>query len=334
MAERALTERALNRALLARQLLLERARLPIPRALERIGGIQNQYAPSGYVGLWTRLDSFERDALTRALERRSVVQGTLMRETIHLVSKRDYWPLAVAVRDARRAWALRVDKTITDRGQRRRAAELSAALTGGPRGREVEHLVRGHVMLWADVVRVPASGTWERRRADRYALAEDWVGAPDIADQEALDHLVRRYLGAFGPAPLQDLSRWSGVPMPALAPSAERLDLRRFRDDAGKELLDLPRAPLPDPDTPAPVRFLPHFDACLLVHVRRTGLVPEEYRPRMFHTKNPFSVGAVLVDGRVAGAWNYRDRRIVVEAYEPLPREAEEERERLEAFHA
>ena len=334
MAERVLTERALNRALLARQLLLERARLPIPRALERIGGIQNQYAPSGYVGLWTRLAGFERDSLTRALERRSVVQGTLMRETIHLVSKQDYWPLAVAVRGARRDWALRVDKTIADREQRRRAGELSAALAGGARGREIEHLVRGHVMLWLDVVRVPPSGTWERRRADRYALAEDWVGAPDITDDAALDHLVRRYLGAFGPAPLQDVSRWSGVPAATLASSVERLDLRRFRDEAGTELLDLPRALLPDPDTAAPVRFLPHYDACLLVHVRRTGLVPDEYRQRMFHTKNPFSVGAVLVDGRVAGAWSYRDGRVVIDAYERLPGEVEEERERLEAFHA
>jgi hypothetical protein len=333
MAERVLTERALNRALLARQLLLERVRLPIPRALERIGGIQNQYAPSGYVGLWTRLADFERDSLTRALERRTVVQGTLMRETIHLVSKGDYWPLALGIRDARRAWALRIDKTLTERDQQRGAERLREALADGPRGRDVEALMRGHLMLWVDVVRVPPSGTWERRRADRYALAEDWLGPSNVTEEAGLDHVVRRYLGAFGPAPLQDVARWSGVPVAALAPAVVRLDLRRFRDEAGKELLDLPRAPLPHPETPAPVRFLPHFDACLLVHVRRTGLVPEDYRTRMFHTKNPFSVGAVLVDGRVAGAWSHREGRIAVEAYEPLPPEVEEERERLEAFH-
>jgi Winged helix DNA-binding domain len=104
--ERILTQRELNRALLARQLLLERARTPLPRALERIGGIQAQYAPAMYIGLWSRLDGFERDALTRALQRRSVVQGTLLRATIHLVSARDYWPFAVAVRRARReSWA-------------------------------------------------------------------------------------------------------------------------------------------------------------------------------------------------------------------------------------
>ena len=328
MVERVLTERALNRALLARQLLLERARLPIPRALERIGGIQNQYAPSGYVGLWTRLEGFDRDALTRALERRSVVQGTLMRETIHLVSRNDYWPLALAIRDARRAWALRVDKSISDRGQRRRAHRAREALR---RGEQPD--LRGHVMLWLDVVRVPPSGTWERRRADRYALAEDWLGPASPPENEGLSFLIRRYLGAFGPAAVSDIARWAGVHMPTLEPVARRMRLRRFEDEAGNELLDLPRAPLPHPDTPAPVRFLPHFDACLLVHVRRTGLVPEEYRARMFHTKNPFSVGAVLVDGRVAGAWNHREGRIVVEAYEPLPLQVEQERERLEAYY-
>lgn len=329
MAERVLTERALNRALLARQLLLEPARLSLPRVLERVGGLQTQYAPSGYVGLWTRLDAFQRDALTRALERRTVVQGTLMRETIHLVSAREYWLYALGVRRARREWALRIDKTLTDRGMRERAARAREALSTG-----ATPDLRGHAMLWLDVIRVPPSGTWERRRADRYALAEDWLGPCDATEEEGLDHLLRSYLRAFGPAPLRDAASWAGVPVVFLEPSVERLALRRFRDEAGKELLDLPRAPLPDPETPAPVRFLPHWDANLLVHARRTDILPEPYRARMFHTKNPFSVGAVLVDGRVAAAWSHRDGRVVVEPYEPLPRAVEEERQRLEAFHA
>ena len=105
MAERVLTARELNRALLARQMLLERVKAPLPRVLERMGGLQAQYAPSMYIGLWSRVEGFEREALTRALERRSVVQGTLMRSTIHLVSKADYWPFTVAIRDARlQAW--------------------------------------------------------------------------------------------------------------------------------------------------------------------------------------------------------------------------------------
>jgi hypothetical protein len=337
MAERVLTERALNRALLARQLLLERAKLPIPRALERIGGIQNQYAPSGYAGLWTRLEGFERDALTRALERRTVVQGTLMRVTIHLVSARDYWLLAAGIRRARQEWWLKRGAA-TKAEMIRTAKRQRAALAGGPKTvKELGDLwsgFLGNASLWVDLVRVPPSGTWERRRADLLALAEDWLAPSGVTEAEGLDHLVRRYLGAFGPAPLADVASWAGVPVTFLKPSVERLDLRRFRDEAGKELLDLRRAPLPDPDTPAPVRFLPHWDACLLAHARRTGLLPEEYRARMFHTKNPFSVGAVLVDGRVAAAWSVRDGRVVVEAYERLPRAVEEERERLEAFHA
>jgi hypothetical protein len=341
MAERVLTERALNRALLARQLLLERARLSIARTLERVGGLQTQYAPSGYVGLWTRLEGFERDALTRALERRTVVQATLMRVTIHLVSAKDFWLLAAGTRRARQAWFLRTHK-VAERDMTRAARRLRAALADGPRSvKDLGGLASGFVgnaSLWLDLVRVPPSATWERRRADVLALAGDWLGPSDVTEAEGHDHLVRRYLGAFGPAPLSDVASWAGVPATSLKPSVERLELRRFRDEAGKELLDLPRAPLPDPDTPAPVRFLPHWDACLLAHARRTGVLPEQYRARMFHAKNPFSVGAVLVDGRVAAAWSFREGRVVVDAYERLPRpirnEVEEERERLEAFHA
>ena len=183
-AERTLSRRALNRALLARQLLLERARAPVPRALERVAGIQAQYAPSMYVGLGSRLEDFSRDQLTRALEGRTVVQGTLMRTTIHLVSARDYWPCAVAVREARRRGWLR------SRPERPKPEDLVAAAArlrprlaqGPPRRRELDDLVGKAnsvgVGLWLDMVRVPPSGTWERRRADLYAAAEDWIGPP------------------------------------------------------------------------------------------------------------------------------------------------------------
>jgi hypothetical protein len=128
------------------------------------------------------------------------------------------------------------------------------------------------------------------------------------------------------------------VPVADLKRGGERLTLVRYRDEAGRELVDLPDAPLPDPDTPAPVRFLPHWDANLLVHARRTGLLPEAYRPKVFTTKNPFSVGTVLVDGRVVAAWSLRQGRVVLVAYEELSardaRGVEREREALEAFHA
>ena len=342
MTERVLTARDLNRALLARQLLLERARLSLPQAMERVGGLQTQYAPSGYVGLWSRLRDLERDALTRALERRTVVQATLMRVTIHMVSAREYWLFAMGLRRARQEWWLKQHKgKVTDREMQRDADRLRAALVDGPRSvRELGDLAKGfvgHVGLWVDLVRAPPSGTWERRRADLLALAEDWVGPCEVTEEEGLDHLVRSYLRGFGPAKPSDIASWANIPVTILKPALERLELRRFRDEAGKELVDLPRAPLPHPDTPAPIRLLPHWDANLLVHARRTQILPEEYRGRVFETRNPFSVGTFLVDGAVAGAWHVKKGRIVIEPYQRLPRsvrkEVDEEAERLAAFH-
>ena len=338
-----LSPRMLNRALLARQLLLERANLSITEAVEQVGGLQTQYAPSGYIGLWARLRAFPREALTRALENRSVVQATLLRTTIHVVSRREYWRYAAGVRQARRAWALRLPgRDVDEAAMIDAAARIRSALSDGPRTtRELGELGAGFVGnlgLWVDLVRVPPSGTWQRRRADRLALAEDWVGPQDATEAEGLAHLVRAYLRAFGPAPWRDIASWAGIPVVDAKRAGDDLALRRFRDEDGRELVDLPDAPLPDAATPAPVRFLPHWDASLLVHARRTGLLPEPYRPRIFSSRNPFSVGTVLVDGRVVAGWSVRDGRVVVDPYEELAtrdRQAvEREREALEAFHA
>jgi hypothetical protein len=339
---RVLSERALNRALLARQLLLERASLSIPEALDQVGGLQTQYAPSGYVGLWSRLEGFERAALTRALEDRSAIQGTLMRITIHTVSRAGYWRYALGVRQARREQMQRIPYAPREADLQAGATRLRHALADGPRYvKELDGLAAGFIgslSLWQDVVRVPPSGTWQRRRADRLALAEDWVGQPDATEQEGLVHLVRAYLRGFGPAPWRDLAGWAGVPVEAARRAGSELALVRYSDETGGELVDLPGAPLPDPDTPAPVRFLPQFDANLLVHTRRTGLVPEAHRKRLMNIKNPFPPGAVLVDGRVVGGWSARTGEVVVELYEPVPdsvREAiEVERTALTAFHA
>src|SRR5262245_44069732 len=341
MAERAVTRNELNRALLARQLLLARRRLPLPRAVEQVGCLQAQYAPSAYVGLWSRVEGFERDALTRALERRTLVQATLMRNTIHIVSRADYWPLVIAVRAERMAWSRSVQRT-DERAVRRKAERLRRFLADGPR-RQKEVADAGlwvpGVGIWLDVVRVPPSGTWERRRADLYGLAEDWVGPePKLGEEDAREHLVRRYLGAFGPAPRHDIANWAGMSVRALAGALERLPLRRFRDEAGRELLDVPRAPLPPAATPAPVRFLPTWDATVLVHARRTGILAEEHRKRIFNVRNPQSERTFLVDGRVAGAWRYEGGRVTLEPFGRLPRaaqaELEDEAERLAAFHA
>jgi hypothetical protein len=350
-AERVLTERELNRALLARQMLLERGRGSIPKVLERMGGLQAQYAPSMYIGLWSRMEGLEREALTRALERRAVVQATLMRSTIHLVSKADFWPFAVGVREARReAWARTpwrkeisvADLRATARSLRKRFAgreferkELDDALEGRkPR----VSVWRNGVSLWLDLVRVPPSGTWERRRADRYALADEWLGPEDATEAEGLALLVRRYLGGFGPSTVAEIADWAGLKPPRVEEALAGLRLRRFLAEDGSELLDLPRTPLPDPETPAPVRFLPAWDASLLVHARRTQILPEERRAKVFNPKTPQSVATLLIDGQVAGTWRYEKGRIVTEPFGRLDRatrrELDEEAERLAEFHA
>ena len=344
MTERTLSARALNRALLARQLLLERATIPIPEAIEQVGGLQTQYAPSGYVGLWTRLAAFRRDALTKALEDRSVIQATLLRVTIHMVSRREYWRYALGVREARREQWRRTFGRLSGASEKemeRAAEDMRASLEAGPKTvKELGDLAKGFVGtrgLWIDLVRVPPSGTWERRKADRLALAEEWVGPPDATEEAGMTHLVHAYLRAFGPATWSEIASWAGIPASTAKAAVGDSALRRFRDEGGRELVDLPDLPLPDPETPAPVRFLPHWDANLLVHARRTGLLPEAFRPRVFSTKNPFSVGTYLVDGCVAGAWSLRDGRIeldpFIETSDSVQREIEREREALEAFH-
>jgi hypothetical protein len=290
-----------------------------------------------YIGLWSRLEGLTRDGLTRALERRSVIQATLMRHTIHLVSRADYWPLALAVRDARRAhWSRATPDAPSPQAMAGAARRLRSAMNGAISRKEIEALLgrprAGGVGLWIDLVRVPPSGTWERRRADLYAAAEDWVGPPGDGDPAA--HLVRRYLGGFGPASEKDVVSFTGLPLPEVRAALGRLELRRF--DGG--LVDLPRAPLPDPETPAPPRFLPTWDATLLVHARRTGILPEEHRPRIFGIKTPHSFPTFLVDGQVAGTWRYEKGRIDLEPFGRLDaadrRALNEEADRLAEFHS
>jgi hypothetical protein len=222
------------------------------------------------------------------------------------------------------------------------AARLRGALADGPRTvKELEDLATGFVGnagLWVNLVRVPPSGTWERRRADRLALAEAWVGPEDAGETDGRALLVRSYLTAFGPASWKDIASWAAVGVADLqrAAAAAGLELVTHEDEAGKPLLDLPDAPLPDPDTPAPVRFLPHWDAVTLAHARRTEILPEAHRPLVYHIRNPASVGTVAVDGRIVAGWRFRDGTVALEPFEELGRRArnavEEERAALEAF--
>jgi DNA glycosylase AlkZ-like len=340
-----LGQRALNRALLARQLLLERSGLPLPRALERIGGIQAQYAPSMYIGLWSRLAEFHRQQLTAALERDTVVQGTLLRATIHLVSRRDYWAFTTAIAEERRKRWLRAthrsEITATEMAALARRARARLAGTTMRRS-EIQELTGDAVRtngvgMWLDLLRVPPSGTWEHRRADLYALAEDRVPRPPIEHGSALDHLVTSYLRGFGPARPAEIADWAGLPPGTVARVLGRLELRSFGAEDGAKLLDLPRAPRPDPETSAPARFLPTWDATLLVHARRSGILPEDLRPRVFGTKTPQSVPTFTLDGVVAGSWRLEHGRIVLVPFRRLARaeraELDDEAERLARLH-
>lgn len=337
--------KALNRAVLARQLLLERSRLPLHRVVERMAGAQAQYIPSAYVGLWSRTEGFERDTLTGALQRRSVIQSTLMRGTIHLVSRADYWPIWAAIRHPLQQWWLRVDSSgRTPEDMVELAKRVEVALADGPRKRaeliEALGIDTAHwsgVSYWVNLVRVPPSGTWESRRADLYGLATSWVG-PDCSDPVAgTDLLIRRYLAGFGPASRDDIKAFTRLDLAVIDESLQRLKARTFTSEDEVVLFDVRGAPTPDPDSPAPVRFLGTWDASLLVHARRALILPEEYRDRIFNTKAPHSFNTFLVDGQVAGTWKEEGGEIEIEPFHPIPsrvhRDLEEESERLAVLY-
>jgi hypothetical protein len=344
----ALTERHLNRALLARQHLLERSAEPLPRVVEQMGGIQMQYAPAGYIGLWSRMRDFRRPMLTRALEDKAVIQGTLMRGTIHTVSAADYWPMLAGIRRINREWytriagralagidvdaAVKAARELLADGPMRYAALAAALDERGLPMRATKAL--GFSM---DLVRVPPSGTWEARRADLYGLSEWWTTPVEVTEDDGIELLVRRYLGAFGPAPVRDIASWMGFKVGQIKHVVDRMELVTLRDEDGRPLVDLPDAPLPDAETPAPPRFIGVWDAMLLVHARRTGVLPEEYRPRIFSTKTPHSFNTFLIDGRVAGTWRYEGDEIGLDPFRQLAAsvrsELEEEAHGLATLH-
>lgn len=316
-----LSLRDLNRATLARQMLLERADAPVPEAVERLVGLQAQ-APAGpYVGLWARLAGFDRDDLAGPIAERAVVKATLMRSTLHLATAGDYpWlrravhpALAAAAQDiaSRRGGegAFDVDEILAA-GRRffeepHTYAELSAMLTERRPGVDVgsmRYTVRTHVPL----VQVPTDTRWSYPGQPRFTLAEAWLGRDVPLDggdpDEDLRRLLTRYLAAFGPATVTDLQTWSGLGKLKDRIAPLRSELAVFRDESRRELLDLPDAPRPGGDAPAPVRFLPEYDNVLLSHQKRTRIVADEHRKRVFLPGLRVSP-TVLVDGFVAGTW-------------------------------
>jgi hypothetical protein len=325
------TLRELNRATLARQLLLERSALSVPRVIERIGCMQAQWPPAPYVGLWSRLTSFDRSALERLLLRRRVVKATLMRATLHLATARDYATFVVALRGMQ-TWA---DDGVVIDGERIAAEIRSLCLERPITFREaIDYIEREHGhrdiharRVWhvartrAHLHHAPETALWSARPEAVY-VASDEPDGPDV--DAARVELVRRYLAAFGPASRADLGVWSGLRVGDFAPALDALEpLRRFRNEEGRELLDVPRAPLPPADTPAPVRFLPKWDSVLLAHADRRRVLPEEYR-KVVIAKNGDVAQTFLVDGVVAGTWEVERRRQKVELrltpFSPLPR--------------
>jgi hypothetical protein len=350
---RTLSLRQLNRATLARQLLLRRHRLPVARSLERLGGIQAQWPPSPYIGLWSRLDDFRPDQLLRAVTRRQVVKATLMRTTLHLVTAEDYLAYAGIYRERRIAELQRQlanlgeEADFAEDGARlaalaaeepRTRPELLAAL-GRPRLRIEDRrpwLVWYGLVAYAGLVNGPSSSVWRANTAGgTFVPAHAWLGGEGASGEAAAAHLATRYLGAFGPASRRDIGQWTGLPLGVLDGGLERLVLRRFEDELGRELLDLPRAPLPDASGPAPPRFLPRWDNLLLAHDVRTRVFADEHR-RTIIERNGDIAATFLVDGFVAGQWAYEGRRVRLRPFAPLPRaarrELEEEARALQEF--
>jgi hypothetical protein len=318
MAADVLTLRALNRATLARQLLLERTNRPILGAVEHLVGLQAQVPPNPYLALWSRLARFDPEELSGLLTDREVVRIVVMRGTIHLVTAADALVLrplmqpVLTVELARHrdfAPPLRgVDLTAVFDAARALLAErphtgaqLRTALGARFPDLDPAALVYACRCL-LPLVQVPPRGLWRRSGHVALTTTDAWLGAP-IATEPSIDDVVLRYLGAFGPATPGDVAAWSRLT--GFREIVERLRplLRPFRDERGRELFDLPDAPRPDPDTPAPPRFLPEYDNLLLSHADRTRVVSEEHRSWLFNTPAPVH-GSVLHDGFLAGTWS------------------------------
>lgn len=312
--------RSLNRALLARQQLLARQPLAPSEAIERLVGLQAQAPAAPYVGLWTRLRDFRPETLSELLVQRRAVRIALMRGTVHLVTARDALTLRPLVqpifdRDLRvnstyasglagldLAALARTARALVD-ARPRTMTELRASLHERWPDRDAASLAYGARGL-LPLVQVPPRGLWGLGGLPTLTTAEAWLGRP-LAPRPSIGGMVRRYLAAFGPASVMDVQAWSGLTRLGTAVERLRPSLRSFRDERGVELFDLPDAPRPDCDTPAPPRFLPEYDNLFVAHADRSRVVGEPDRGRLILDGRQI-VGTVLVDGFARGTWKIR----------------------------
>ena len=339
MAEGTITRDELNRATLARQLLLERAELPVAEAVERLGALQAQEAKPPFVALWTRLEGFERGHLAAALHDGSVVRGTLMRATIHLASHPDYAAIRPVLHDTLVESGVKVLKDrsagLDPESTLARARELldeRPRTFGELRGLLAEAFPDADeralgftARMGLPLTMVPTDDPWAFPSDAAFSLAE--TSKPDLA------LLVRRYLAAFGPATTADAQTYTGIK--AVKGAIEAMDDLVIFKDGRRTLYDLPDAPRPPADTPAPPRLLPDFDSLRLAHKDRTRLLDDEHKPRL-QTKNLRVLATFLVDGRIAGTWKVERDRVVLDPFAKLPRAAAkalaDEGERLIGF--
>ncbi|CND48667.1 Protein of uncharacterised function (DUF1006) [Mycobacterium tuberculosis] len=346
-----LDDRALNRATLARQLLLERADIPVLDAVAHLGGLQAQEPQEPFVGLWSRLRAFDPAALSDLLTDRHVVRTHLMRRTVHLVTAADALAWRARHHAMLRQRVLGVYRRELDGVNLDELAAAGRALMADGRPRTTAELVQGLCERWPDVggralgemagalvpmVQAPPRGLWRTKAGVRHVLLRAWLGReidplPTDDSDPVGQGLVRRYLAAFGPAASSDLRAWCGLAGLPAAVAAVRGELVAFRDERGRELLDLPGAPRPDPDTPAPVRFLPAFDNAILGYHDRGRVIDDAHRGLSVAGER-----VVLVDGRVAATWTANTDTVVITPLRNLPKQARTEvvaeAERLAAF--
>jgi len=348
-----LSPRALNRATLARQSLLRRTKMTAVRALEHLVGMQAQAPDAPYVGLWTRLTAFHVNELAELITKRRAVRVPLMRATIHLVSARDCLELRPVVQVvlersfsgqefARNLSGADLEsvkaagRALLDEAPRTRA-ELGPLL--GTRWPDLDSTTLAHAISYlVPLVQVPPRGVWGKGGPASWAPAESWLDRP-LNTETSPENLILRYLGAYGPATVKDVQLWSGLTRLSEVTDRLRPRLRTFRDDHGRELYDLPDAPRPDPDTPAPPRFLPEYDNLLLSHQDRERFIPDGRRVPL-PPGNGGRYGTLLVSGLFLGTWKMTRQgaaaTLQVEPFVPLPEQdaIAQEGEGLLAFAA